>query len=105
MSIRHIEKGGEDMDYGAILRACRKRKGWTQEDLADALCIEQADISRIENDRKEPPMSLFQKWAIVTGSTDVLVAFIAGMEGMTILANILSVTGTSIIGGFINLLI
>ncbi|GKV56010.1 hypothetical protein NCCP2222_19570 [Sporosarcina sp. NCCP-2222] len=79
------------MEFGAILRACRKRKGFTQEELADMLNIEQADVSRIENDRKEAPMSLFQQWAMITGSTDVLVAFIAGMEGMTILANILSI--------------
>lgn len=91
------------MEYGAILRACRKRKGLTQEELADMLHIEQADVSRIENDRKEPPMTLFQKWALITGSTDVLVAFIAGMEGMTILSTILSTVGTAIVGGFINL--
>ena len=93
------------MDYGAILRACRKRKGWTQEDLAHELNIEQADVSRFENDRKEPPMSLFQQWAMLTGSQDVLVAFICGMEGVTILTSILSTMGTSIIGGFINYLL
>ncbi|EGQ21118.1 XRE family transcriptional regulator [Sporosarcina newyorkensis 2681] len=93
------------MEYGAILRACRKRKGWTQEDLAHELDIEQADVSRFENDRKELPMTLFQKWAMVTGSQDVLVAFIAGMEGMSILTNILSTVGTSVIGGFISFLL
>ncbi|WP_153732742.1 helix-turn-helix domain-containing protein [Sporosarcina obsidiansis] len=93
------------MGYGAILRACRKRKGWTQEDLAEALHIEQADISRIENDRKEPLMSLVQKWTAATNSTDVMVAFITGMEGMAILTNILAAAGTGIIGGFINFLL
>lgn len=93
------------MDYGAILRACRKRKGWTQEDLAHELNIEQADVSRFENDRRELPMSVFQRWAVATGSQDVLVAFIAGMEGVAILSNILSTVGTSVLGGFINFLI
>ncbi|WP_060210348.1 helix-turn-helix domain-containing protein [Sporosarcina koreensis] len=86
------------MAYGAILRACRMRKGLTQEELADILHMEQADVSRIENDRREPLMTLFQRWALATDSSDVLVAFIAGIEGMTILANILSTMGNGVIG-------
>lgn len=86
------------MEYGAILRACRKRVGWTQEDLAEKLHIEQADVSRYENDRRELPMSMFQKWAMVTQSQDVLVAFIAGMDGISILANVLTTMGTPIAG-------
>ncbi|GKV70235.1 hypothetical protein NCCP2716_27330 [Sporosarcina sp. NCCP-2716] len=86
------------MEYGAILKACRKRKGWTQEDLAHELQIEQADVSRFENDRRELPMSMFQKWAMATQSQDVLVAFIAGMDGITILANLLTTMATPITG-------
>lgn len=104
VSLTYCLRGGEHLDYGAILRACRKRKGWTQEELAHALHIEQADISRIENDRKEPPMSLFQKWAVVTGSTDVLVAFIAGMDGIAILSTIISAVGDSFLFNAINFL-
>ncbi|VDG98867.1 antitoxin HipB [Lysinibacillus sphaericus] len=81
------------MEYGAILRACRKRKGWTQEDLAHELQIEQADVSRFENDRREMSMSMFQKFVKATQSQDVMVAFIAGMDGITILANVLSTMG------------
>lgn len=86
------------MAYGAILRACRMRKGLTQEELADVLHMEQADISRIENDRREPMMTLFQRWALATDSSDVLVAFIAGVEGMMILNDILLSVGSGVIG-------
>lgn len=91
------------MQYGSILKACRERVGWNQEEMAHQLMINQSDISKFENNAKEPPMSLFQKWATVTQSQDVLVAFIAGMDGITILANVLTTMATPITG-FINLL-
>lgn len=90
------------MQYGSILKACRERVGWNQEEMAHQLMINQSDVSKFENNAKEPPMSLFQKWASVTQSQDVLVAFIAGMDGITILANVLTTMATPITG-FINL--
>lgn len=84
------------MRYGAVLRACRERVGFSQEELADQLHIQQADVSRIENSRKEPSISLFQNWATATNSQDVLVAFICGVDGVTILQNIMT-----LVGGFI----
>lgn len=86
------------MLYGSILRACRERKGWNQEEMAHQLHVNQSDISKYENNVKEPPMSLFQQWAMVTGSQDVLVAFIAGMEGVSILSTILATMGNGIVG-------
>ena len=86
------------MEYGTILRACRERAGFNQDELAHELDIQQADVSRFENSKKEPSMSLFQKWATLTQSQDVLVAFIAGMDGLAILANVLSATGGVIVG-------
>lgn len=91
------------MAYGTILKACRERKGFSQAKLADELHVDQADISRFENGKKEPSMLLFQKWASVTQSQDVLVAFIAGMDGLTILADVLSATG-GVVAGVIHLL-
>lgn len=89
------------MRYGAVLRACRERVGFSQEELADRLYIQQADVSRYENDRKEPSISLFRNWAKETQGEDVLVAFMCGMEGMTIMTDILSTVGTTV-SGFIN---
>lgn len=79
------------MEYGAILKACRERVGLSQEELADQLHIQQADVSRLENNRKEPSISLFQSWATVTNSQDVLVAFICGIDGMSILTEIMNI--------------
>ncbi|PIC65490.1 transcriptional regulator [Sporosarcina sp. P13] len=93
------------MKYGSILKACRERKGWNQEEMAFHLHVNQSDISKYENNVKEPALSLFQKWATLTGSQDVLVAFICGMDGVSILTNILSTMGTSIIGGFVSFLL
>ncbi|MET3658334.1 MULTISPECIES: helix-turn-helix domain-containing protein [Sporosarcina] len=92
------------MEYGTILKACRERAGFNQEELAHELHIQQADVSRFENSKKELHMGLFQKWAEVTHSQDVLVAFICGVDGLVILANVLSTMGSAITG-FINFLI
>ncbi|KAA0941586.1 helix-turn-helix transcriptional regulator [Sporosarcina sp. ANT_H38] len=91
------------VNYGSILKACRERKGLSQAELAFQLFINQSDVSKLENGSKEPSMSIFQKWSTATQSPDVLVAFIAGMDGLTILSNILSsMTG---VVGFIKFLI
>ncbi|MEK5070754.1 helix-turn-helix domain-containing protein [Sporosarcina sp. FSL K6-1508] len=92
------------MNYGSILKACRERSGLSQSELAFRLFINQSDVSKLENGSKEPSMSTFQKWSTATSSPDVLVAFIAGMDGLTILANVLSTMGSAVTG-FINLLI
>lgn len=85
------------MKYGAILKACRERAGFNQEELAHVLHINQSDVSKYENDVKEPSMSMFHNWAINTQATEVLVAFICGMDGLAILPTIMS-----LVGGFIN---
>lgn len=89
-------KGVERLRFGAILKACRERCGLTQEQLAEKLHINQSDISKYENDVKEPTISLFQAWCMNTQAQEVLVAFICGMDGLSILQNI-----TQILGGFI----
>ncbi|MFJ7933673.1 multiprotein-bridging factor 1 family protein [Sporosarcina sp. NPDC096371] len=78
------------MSYGSILKACRERAGLSQAELAEQLFINQSDVSKFERGSKEPSMSTFQKWATLTQSPDVLVAFIAGMDGLTILSNVLN---------------
>lgn len=85
------------MSYGSILKACRERAGMSQVDLADELYINQSDVSKFERGTKEPSMSMFQKWSMVTQSPDVLVAFIAGMDGLTILTNVLN-TMSGVVG-------
>lgn len=93
------------MRVGAILRACRTRAGFTQAELADKLYISQSDVSKYENDTMEPHLSTLQAWTSNTQTTEVLVAFICGMDGLNIMQNILDVTssviGSILLGGFV----
>lgn len=74
---------------GAVLKACRTRAGFTQEELADKLFISQSDVSKYENDTMEPHLSTLQAWMNNTQSPEVLVAFICGMDGIGIMQNII----------------
>lgn len=83
------------MKFGAILKACRTRAGFSQEELADRLYINQSDISKYESDKKEPTMSLFQAWITNTQSPEVAVAFMYGLDGINLIQQLMP-----IIGGF-----
>ncbi|MFC4389112.1 multiprotein-bridging factor 1 family protein [Gracilibacillus marinus] len=85
------------MKYGAILRACRTRAGYSQEELAHRLHINQSDISKYENDTKEPTMSLFQQWACNTQAQEVVVAFCCGVDGLSIMQQLTDIVNFGII--------
>lgn len=80
------------MKYGAILQACRERIGWNQEKLAEKLHCSQSDISKLERDRKKPDADTLLAWTEVTGAREVLVAFLCGMDGLSIMQSILQIT-------------
>ena len=81
------------MEYGDILRACRKRAGLTQEELAYRLHTDQANISRYEAGKQEPSISFFQAWVQNTNSPEVMAAFLLGIDGVTIISQIMSSFG------------
>lgn len=93
------------MDYGAILKACRNRARLSQEELAHRLHINQSDVSKYENGTKEPSISMVQAWTNNTQAAEVLVAFLCGMDGLTIMQSILDaatgVIGTILLGGIV----
>ncbi|MEH7122078.1 helix-turn-helix transcriptional regulator [Bacillus sp. JJ1773] len=84
------------MKFGAILKACRTRAGFSQEELAERLFINQSDISKYESDRKEPTMSIFQAWMANTQTPEVAVAFMYGLDGINLIQQLMP-----LIGGFI----
>lgn len=86
------------MRVGAILRACRTRANFTQAELADELFISQSDVSKYENDTMEPHLSTLQAWTSSTQTTEVLVAFLMGLDGLGIMQTILEM-GTNLVGG------
>lgn len=91
------------MRVGAILKACRTRAGLSQEALAGKLYISQSDVSKYESDTMEPHISTLQAWTSNTQTTEVMVAFIMGMDGLNIMQQILEMTsgiiGTILLGG------
>ncbi|WP_226374280.1 helix-turn-helix domain-containing protein [Virgibacillus alimentarius] len=93
------------MKYGAILKACRTRSGLSQEELAHKLFINQSDVSKYENGTKEPSISMVQAWTSNTNTQEVLVAFMCGVDGISIMQNILdagvSIINTILLGGII----
>ena len=49
--------------FGKEIRKARKKKGWTQEDLANALHVKRAVISKYENSMIEPSVARFKEIA------------------------------------------
>lgn len=92
------------MKVGAILRACRARAGLSQEELADKLYINQSDVSKYENDSREPTLSLATAWVNATNAPEVLVAFMYGVDGLSIIQQIIdtgATIGTILFGGLL----
>ena len=85
------------MRVGAILRACRTRANLNQEELAHKLHINQSDVSKYENDTKEPTISLLHAWTSNTQTQEVMVAFICGIDGLSILQGLID-SGISAVG-------
>ncbi len=85
------------MEFGGVFRALRQRKRWSQEEMADKVYVSQSDISKFENDHMLPDIPTFIRIAQVTQAPEVVVAFLYGMDGITILQNL-----SQLIGGFIN---
>jgi transcriptional regulator with XRE-family HTH domain len=83
----------KDLGIGAILRAVRVRAGLSQEELADRLNYSQSDISKFETGAKEPTVTTFLRWLRETNAHEVMVAYFCGLDGLTIMQTILSMTG------------
>ncbi|MBA2943185.1 helix-turn-helix transcriptional regulator [Paenibacillus sp. CGMCC 1.16610] len=77
------------MKFGAIMQACRERAGLSQEQLAEKLNRSRSCISKLENDRKVPDAPTLLSWADITNSKDVVVAFFCGMDGLSIMQNVM----------------
>lgn len=84
------------MKMDSILQACRERAGLSQEELAHRMNRTQPCISKFENSVKVPDAVTFMEWFKQTNTQEVAVAFLMGMDGLTILQTLLP-----IIGGFV----
>jgi ribosome-binding protein aMBF1 (putative translation factor) len=55
------ERGFEEFKLGVMIQEARKKKGLTQQQLADKVGINKAYISRVENDIKDVRYSTLRK--------------------------------------------
>lgn len=78
---------------GAVLKLIRERKKWSQEELAVAMHMDRSLVSRIETGKQHPGFETVVQWANVTNAKEVLVAFFCGMDGTSIMQNILNLMG------------
>ncbi|MBX3287728.1 MAG: helix-turn-helix transcriptional regulator [Acidobacteria bacterium] len=56
-----FEKGYEEFKLGLLIQEARKKKGLTQQELADKVGTNKAYISRVENDIKDVRLSTLQR--------------------------------------------
>lgn len=77
------------MKYGSLLKTMRIRAGLSQEQLAEKLNRTGSCISKFESDKKQPDLSTFMDWVRATNATEVAVAVMCGMDGITIMQQIL----------------
>ncbi|MFD0868807.1 helix-turn-helix domain-containing protein [Paenibacillus residui] len=81
------------MKFGAIMQACRERAGLTQEQMAELLHRSQSCISKYEKDHKAPDVQTLIQWINITNAKEVFVAFLCGIDGVSIMQNILQIFG------------
>lgn len=81
------------MKYGQILKACRERAGWSQLDMAFKLNRSQSCISKFETGRKTVDMPTFMQWIQLTNTPEVAVAMLYGIDGITIINQLLPIIG------------
>jgi transcriptional regulator with XRE-family HTH domain len=51
-------------NLGSNLRAARKQRGWTQEELSERSGVQAGEISRMEAGKRDPQVSTVEKLAV-----------------------------------------
>ena len=75
--------------YGEVLRAVRLCAGFTQEELAFRMNINQSSISKYENNHLSLDIETFILWLQLTQAEEVGVALLYGVDISTILESII----------------
>lgn len=92
-----------EISFGKLLRDMRKRAGMSQEDIALDLHMPISSVSRFETDKYEIKAADLSKWACVTGTQDMMVAFMCGVD-IALVQQMLdaatTLVGTIFLGGF-----
>ncbi|WP_374019049.1 helix-turn-helix domain-containing protein [Paenibacillus thiaminolyticus] len=79
------------MKFGVIIKALRTRKGWSQEELAEKVHMSRSAISKLENDQQTLDVPTLMRMVQATNAPEVAVSILYGMDGITILQNLMTV--------------
>lgn len=86
------------MNFGVIVKALRVRKGWSQEEFAERTHMSRSAIGKIENDQQTLDVPTLVRMIQVTNEPIVAVSILMGMDGVTIMQNLLQ-SAMQIVGG------
>lgn len=81
------------MKFGVIVKALRVRKGWSQEELAEKMFMARSAISKIENDQQTLDVPTLVRLIQITGEPAVAVSILLGLDGITIMQQIMQIFG------------
>ncbi|WP_160112310.1 helix-turn-helix domain-containing protein [Salicibibacter kimchii] len=90
------------MEYGGLLKAARERSGISQEEMAHQMNMTQSNISKYENNYKEPPLTMFKQWMENTSCQDVAIAFLMGVDGMQMMGQVMEALSSVV--GFVSII-
>lgn len=82
------------MDFGLILKKCRLRAKLTQEQLAERLFLARSAVSKLENNKQVLDAQTLFAWIRETGTPDVAVALLYGVDATTIVQQVMSIMFT-----------
>ena len=85
-----------EVDFGKLVRTCRKRAQLSQEAFADLMHTTQSTISRIEKNLIAVEARFLMKTAKITNSEDVVISTVFSMEAVVQAAQLVPMY----IGGF-----
>lgn len=81
------------MKLGSIMRACRERAGFSQEELAHRLNRDPSGISRLENGKQSPDMDTIMDWAEATNTKEVFAVYMYGQDALNAICKINQTVG------------
>lgn len=86
-----------NVKLGALLKACRQKANISQQDMAFNMNRSQSCISKFESDDKIPDAYTLMQWGQITNCPEVIVAFLYGMDGISIIQQLLPIIGGLVI--------
>lgn len=87
-----------NIDVGEIIKECRKKKRWSQEELALNNNLSQSTVSRLEKNKITCDVNTLLQIAQSTNAMDVMVAMMLNID-MSLVSQLLQLV-PAFIGGF-----